>query len=200
MPGQAIDPDVWDDTIVRLIEQISELPTCWRDEPRPMTDPITAAMVLLHVPSSVHLGVDETRIEVDETKLSSDPPEEMKPTQCGLRRTVLQCQVDAYDQDAKRRSRHFLERIRTRIRRPSSLATLGNLETSLITITPVVVLEYIRDNRAYSRATMDILLQHTVIEPDQPFGRIASFGGAGEFQDAAGDVVRTLDYTIQLEP
>lgn len=197
--SQPVDPSVWDYTMVQLFAQLAELPCVWRDQERPFVDAYQNALVLLSVSSVSAIGIDERRIELDAAKLASVPPAELEPTQTGLRRVVLQVQVDAYDQDARNRARFFLERIRTRLRRPSSESALDGIETGLIDIAPIVVIGNVVDGRVYSRATMDVNLHVSVNERDQAFGRIASMAGTGEYTDHAGIVVKTEPFTLQLE-
>jgi hypothetical protein len=165
----ATDADVWEDSIERLFLQLSEVPTCWEDRERLMVDPEALALCMLRISSVAALGVDETRYTYTG---DAAPASDTFPAQVGNRRPVLTVKVDAWSNDAKRRSRHILERIRTRLRRPSSRALLNQIDSSLVSITAIVASGRIEDNREYARAAMDVMLNAIVDDPDQAFGSI----------------------------
>jgi hypothetical protein len=191
----ATDADVWEDTIERLFKQLSEVPTCWEDRQREMVDPEALALCMLRVSSVLALGVDETRHTF--TGAAAPDPDTF-PAQTGNRRPVLTVTVDSWDNDAKRRARHILERIRTRLRRPSSRALLNDIDTSLSGITAIVATGRIEDNREYARASMDVMLNTIVDDPDHAFGSIKNIEVSGTIKDVDDSVVANPAFTIVL--
>lgn len=197
----ATDADVWEDTLEKLFERISEIPTYWRDKPRPFEFVDAgegAAVCLLEVVDDAGVGVDEYRIEIDGTQLASSPPVEVEPCAVGLRTTRLQVLVETWDQDAKRRARHFLERIRRRIRLPSTLATLRKIDTAHIRTERAILSARLQDNRDFSTGAMSILLHTISVEPDKPFGRIDQVDLEGTLTGPDGSPAATSTLTIDL--
>lgn len=190
--------EVWEDTVRDLMADISEIRAEWQNQPRGYQAPQEHATVRLRVTSVQPVGVDETRTVIDDTKLTTNPPVEVEPSQVGLEITTLQIQVEAQEHRANTRARHFLKRIKTRLRRPSSLATLRDVNTSLIDIGVITVLDLVQDIRARSLATMDVRLHTGVDERDDAFGRIDRLGITANVTDASGATVATVTQTIDL--
>jgi hypothetical protein len=190
-----VQADVWEDTIERLFGQLSELPTCWEDRERPALGPGADGICLLRVTSVPALGVDETRYTFTD---DAAPAPDVFPEQTGNRTPVLSVKVDSYDNNARTRARAILERIRTRLRRPSSRAALAKIDTSIATIGTVFAVGRVEDNREYSRAAMDVVLNAAICDADVPFGSIKTIEVSGEITDAADVVVGTPAFTITL--
>lgn len=192
----ATDAQTWEDNIQRLLEKISELTTVWRDQGRPFTD--EPGICLLKVTNDVNVGIDETRIVLNTGEVTSSPPIEIEPTQVGLRIVTLQIQIETYDQDATQRPLFFLKRIRSRLRRPSTLLAFKEIDTSLINTLPISSVNRTIDGRAYSLAIMDIRLHTIDVEPDQPFGRIDKIAIQPTVTDDGGNLVTVAPFTIDL--
>lgn len=192
----ATNHETWEDGLVLLFTEIGELPTCWRDQERAILTPDQEGECLLKVTNDASVGVDETRYVYNAGGLPS--LQEIEPSQVGHRRTTLQVQVETYDQDAERRARHYLDRIRTRIRRRTSIDRLQVLDTSIISVGPIFVVDRTSDGRRFSLATMDIQLHTIVDERDIAAGSIDQIEMTGTFKDPAGNTVRTYAETIDL--
>lgn len=189
-------PDIWEDGIARLFEKIGEpLPVLWKEQARPY---LPDGVILLKAIADVSQGVDEYRITLDASKAASAPPEECEPLSCGMAAVTLQVQVETFDQDASGRARTMLRRLRQRLRWPSSLEALRTIETSLIDVLVMPVIDKLQDNRQYSLATMDVRLNTIQIEPDKPFGRIDTIAVQPMLTDQAGGAISTPPFTIDL--
>lgn len=191
-------PDVWEDGLQRLFETIGELPTCWKEQPRPY---LPDGVILLKVIADLSQGVDEYRIALNSAELTSSPPIECEPTSCGSSVVTLQVQVETFDQDASGRARTVLRKIRQRLRWPSSRAALKTIETSLVDILSIPVIDKTEDGRQYSLATMDVRLNTIQVENDQPFGRIDSMVLTPTLTDDSGGAIpasKAAPFTIDL--
>lgn len=189
-------PDEWEDGIKLLFERIGDpLPVAWKEQGRDYTPD---GVILLKVIADASQGIDEYRTVVNTAELTSSPPIEIEPTACGSSRVTLQVQVETFDQDGSRRARWMLRQIRLRLRWPSSLANLKVLETSLLDILSLPVVDRLRDNRQYSLATMDVRLNTIQIEADKPFGRIDKLGIQPLLSDEAGSPIVLPPFTINL--
>ncbi len=189
-------PDVWEDGLELLFERIGDpLPVCWKERERPFVED---GIVLLKVIADLSIGVDEYRIVYDPAQVASDPPEEMIPTSCGSALVTLQVQVETFDQDASGRARTALRRIRQRLRWPSSLQALRKIETSLVDILTIPVIDRVQDGRVYSLATMDVRLNTIQVENDKPFGRIDTIVVQPDLLDESGVPLTLPPFTIDL--
>ncbi len=189
-------PDVWEDGLERLFETIGEpFPVCWKEQPRPY---LPDGAILLKVIADLSQGVDEYRIVNDPALNSSSPPEECIPTSCGSALVTLQVQVETFDQDASGRARTLLRKIRQRLRWPSSRLALKTLETSLVDILTIPIIDKVEDGRQYSLATMDVRLNTIQVENDVPFGRIDTIAIQPNLTDEGGGAIVTPPFTIDL--
>lgn len=192
-------PDVWEDGLERLFETIGEpLPVCWKEQPRPY---LPDGVILLKVIGDLNQGTDEYRIALDSAELTSSPPVECVPTSCGAALVTLQVQVETFDQDASGRARTMLRKIRQRLRWPSSLLHLKTIETSLVDMLTIPIIDKTEDGRQYSLATMDVRLNTIQVENDVPFGRIDSIVLTPTFTDDSGGAIsaaKAPPFTIDL--
>lgn len=189
-------PDIWEDGLELLFERIGDpLPVCWKERERPFA---SDGIILLKVIADASQGVDEYRIAHDPALNSSSPPAECIPTSCGSSRVTLQVQVETFDQDGPGSARTQLRKIRQRLRWPSSLAALKAIETSLVDIIAIPVIDKLEDGRQYSLATMDVRLNTIQIENDKPFGRIDTIAVQPTLTSESGSPITTPPFTIDL--
>lgn len=189
-------PQVWKEGLERLFDSIGGgLPVCWKDDPRP---DLADGVILLKVLADLSQGVDEYRVAHDSSLNSSSPPKECQPTSCGSALVTLQVQVETFSQDANDQARTFQRKIRQRLRWPSSREALATIETSLVDILTIPVVDKLEDNRHYSLATMDVRLNTIQVENDKAFGRIDTIEITPTITDDGGNVVPTALFTIDL--
>ncbi len=149
------------DGLVELFGDMGEIPFVWAEEERPMVE---GPIGLLNVIASAGLGVDDTRWA---DPGGVDPP---VPAVSGNRRHTLSVQIETISQRAVGAARYTAERIRTRLRLPSSLDALHALGLAIVRLEPTTVLQYEHDERAYSRATLDVILAAVHEETDVALG------------------------------
>ena len=185
----AITRDIWEQNMKSIFRIISGLDAEWRDQTRDFIDPRDQARCLIKVIADQDIGTPEYRITDD--------------VDCGydirqLKILTLQAQVESVSMDASERARAHINDIRLRLWRPSILAALRVINTSLIDIGNTTVVDTTRDDRALSVANADIRLHHVRSEPDTPFGRIDKIAVTGTVQDATGTDRATTSLVIDL--
>lgn len=157
----------------------------WENAPRVQYN---THLVTLSWVSSREVGTDETVWAYDAAAESALT--EMTPTVRGQRAAVLQLSVEGYDHTAGTTARAILERARTRLQWPSSLAALRAVGLAWAGAGSVVAADYRGANdRWVSRALLDVNLNANASEADLA-GRtsaLTSVDVTADLQTPAGD-------------
>ena len=121
-------------------------------------------MALLSWVSRTGRGLDASSWEYAE---NADPLLEMTPSAGGAREASLQFSVEVYvDQRPGYNAAALLERARTRLSWPSSLAALAAAGLALATIGPATQADYRADGRMVSRALFEVRFNAVDFEDD----------------------------------
>jgi hypothetical protein len=140
-------------SLLALILKISGLAggVVWIDDPLPTASGALQAQIKLKLSSFAGNGVDETRFTY-----TAGSPGTLDTTQVGNRNIVLSVRAECYRRSAE--AGELLDRIRTRLKRNSSLQTLLGLNLAIQTMAPTAYLPTTYDNRVLSVASMDVML------------------------------------------
>jgi hypothetical protein len=176
----------------------------WENERRPF---VTHTWAMLNIITSSSNGVDETRYDYDP---GAPMGEELQPYQAGVRRLTLSCQVESHSQLAGENGRFYLERLRARWRRASSLDQLSAAGLAVVRLEPTVLTDYIRDDHMISRASMDVVFALSLDERalatatppsalDDPTGYIAIVEVTSNLEHPDGSAVpEPPDFTAEM--
>lgn len=135
--------------------------------------------LLLKVTSVIGIGEDETRYSEEGGVVTA--------TQCGQRRFTLQIQAHSTEHTDDGWGIAILERIRTRIRRRSSIDRLLSVGVSIIRLEQAIDVSRKMDQRVQSIANMDVILGAVVNEDDPiPAGWIEHVVITSHTEDASG--------------
>lgn len=155
-----IDWQTIQDTLREWMARASGLRTFWRGEAVPIEDRPYAELA---IGSSQGLGVDETRIEYDDTRSLG---KELIRTQCGNRLFTLSCRVRTRDQSPTGAARFYLEKVRTALKKASSLEMFRTAQLAVVAAEPLINLDVIFDDREESQAVMDVRFATVANETD----------------------------------
>jgi hypothetical protein len=136
----------------------------WHNRSREQVSDKTATAVLLRVTNTKEVGEDETRYE--------DGDGVLLPTQVGQRLVTLEIRVESYENTDTHWAWATVERIRSRLRRPSSLERLRLVNCALVRTGPALGLPEPRDGHMTSIAVMDVVLTAAFADPDEAAGWI----------------------------
>ena len=177
---------IWEDALSGLFGDLSELPTVWRDAPRPAVFPSQRGLCTLFVSSDRVVGVPETRLSFPAT-----PPvgAEIEPSIVEVHLLELLVGVETYDHRARERGRFFASRIRTRLRRESARLALEKVSTSMIDVGPVLSASLPVDGRMSSASTIVVRLHTATCERDKTFGYIETVRLVPSLEDEAGGAI-----------
>ena len=189
-PQSPNEADAWEDGVLNLIRQVSEVDTFWRDQPRPA---VFGSFVTLHLQEDIINGRSETRLNHN---AAADTGEEQEPCIVEHHSITLQVVAESYDTRARFRGRDICARIRRRLDRDSSRVALGELETSLIDAGAVTSGQGTIDGRAISTGTMLVRLHTMTIESDAAFGYIASAEIVPTITDDVGADLGVPPFTV----
>jgi len=124
----------------------------WAGRSKSYTHPAVKTDLILKVRSIQDVGEDETRIvEVDIGGTPTDVP-----AQIGNRRIILEVRVESQESTDSLWAWQTVERIRTRLRRQSSLDALDALNFAIVRTGAAVSVPTTKDRRSWSVASMDI--------------------------------------------
>lgn len=158
-----------------LIGNLAELPgdeTQWEDQGRLYVDSVGRAVALLKTDPITPIGQDERITTYDETQALG---EEMQDVLRGVRNFTLKVKVESYEQSDDSTAYTYVERVRDRISRASSLAALRDVGCAFIRTEPTADLSAVRDDRWTSIAVLDIRMRVAVSEADPArYGYIAT--------------------------
>lgn len=139
------------------------IPCDWRTQSRGMH---ARARAQLDVLGGAALGVDEPVWSDVTAPVPTDPPVAVQATVHGIRELTLQVSVWTLRQTLEESAREYLERLRLRLRFPSSVVQLKALGLAVVTIERVVQIDPEADARMQSSASMDVRLAYGVSESD----------------------------------
>lgn len=157
----------------------------WAERRKTHVHPEHSQALYLKVLSVASKGVDETRFENIEIE---DVPD-LQATQCGLRRFTLQVQSRCTEYEDNLWCMQTLERIRTRLRRLSSLAALRAVGCALIRIENAVDISFRSDQHIWSAGNLDVILACEVNDVDPiPVGFIERIELTSHWQNNGVDI------------
>jgi len=129
------------------------IPAQWDDEPEAMTP--SGLQGLLKIRAIDSVGPDETRYIED---LDQPAGEELVPTLVGNRRVTVSFIVEAHDLSPAWSAHRILDRVRSKIRLPSTRDTLRALGLGVLDTEAIQVIDGEVDGRRLGRATLDVHL------------------------------------------
>lgn len=135
---------------VATLTGVDPLVVVWENVPRPRHNGV---LVLLSWLSATKLGTDDAAWVYS---VNPDPLAEMVPEVGGPRVLSLQVSVETHDQRPGRTARAVAERLRDRVRLPSSVAALQAANLGLVQATSVTQSDYRVDTRVVSRALLEL--------------------------------------------
>jgi hypothetical protein len=154
----------------------------WTDKSAELVHPEVGKELTLKVTSVVGIGEDERRyVEVDD---------DVQESIVGHRRFVIQVRVDSFDhsEDESRWCWSMIERIRTRLRRRSSIDALLAVNVALVEVGSAIDASLTFDKRRVNAALMDVTMAAAFTDTDPvPVGWIEHVEFTTEFRIAAGE-------------
>lgn len=148
--------------------------------------------------SDVGVGQDEIRYEEDDAAAIPDP--NLTPVQMGNRLMVLQVGIETWDQRATVNAHTLANRLRGRVKLPSSLAALAAANVALVDIGGAINANYNSDGRIVSRRVIEIRLNATSTERGTTADQIGSIESvevtSDKITDSTGDIA--LDDSLQI--
>lgn len=191
---------------VSAITGIAPALVLWVDQPRPFTP---SAYALLEITSSTMVGYDETVFDHDAVDPDLDVdgvPADLLPAQTGMRHLVLQLAVESDNLGDADVAHVYLERARRRMRWSTHLATLHAARLAIVTSVGPTAANYRSEDRAVSRAVLDVTLAHALDErlgvtPDRDAGipYIGTVGVTSLVSDVDGNQVGTPPQFADVE-
>lgn len=180
----AINPlllDVFRDAARDATKDASNFAAEWSERPARFTDPRQGFSLRLRVTSVSELAEDETRYE--------DVGGVLTATQTGQRKFTLQVQAIVPANLDDLWAIGVLERARTRLRRPSTIDALLELDVALIRIGPSVPVAFKDGGRQFSSGTLEVFFGCTASEDDPiPAGWIQYLVISSHLKDGAGEL------------
>lgn len=149
--------------------------------------------ILLKIRSIAPIGTEETRrITIDGQNYFA---------QYGQRRIIYEIRVEAFQNTDLTWAWNALERIRTRLSRPSSLEVLDSLNMALIETGTALDIPVTRDRRQWSVAAMDVTLGAAFLDiEDSPYNWIQNVEITSQIQDVDGILIQSPpNYTDLIE-
>jgi hypothetical protein len=125
----------------------------WHGKPR----------ALFHFMSSVGVGVDELRYELN---ADLETGTDYVPVVSGNRRVVLSVMMQTRDQTPEQQAQYYLEKLRTSLRKPSVQALFRVAGLAFATVAGVVNQDRWLDDRMESQAVMDLTFNTIAIDRD----------------------------------
>jgi hypothetical protein len=171
----------------------------WEGRKKAHISPQYHQALWLKVTSVIGVGVDETRY----ADITTDDGPDLSATQSGLRRIILQVQsrCTEYEDDGSIWCMQTLERIRTRLRRPSSLAALDAVGCSLIKLERAIDVSFKSDQHIWSAGNLDVVLGCAVNDTDPvPAGWIERIELTSHFQNNGVDIPSPPNVTADVIP
>jgi len=178
--------------LATLLSSLLEIPCQWRTQPTKLHQ---GAHAFVDALAPTALGADDVRwADVGGTP---ETPDFVQATVVGQRELTLQVSVWSPSQSLSSSARMYLERLRTRLRWPSTLEALRGLGLALVTTENVVDVDPVQDGRVRSQSTLDVRIAYGALEADAQIPWIEDARVTGTFTDAAGD---PSPYSFDLNP
>ena len=174
-------------------ESASGLSADWRDQQRPVR---FKARSFLKIINSSRIGGTELNYEFDGAQPAG---QEMVPVITGTIQFTLQCTVVSRSHNPSDDARYYLELARTRLRVPSLQQALQDAGLAIVRSLGVTDLNFTFDNRAESRATMDVIFTLGECErvTDEGLTNIEKVELSSDIDDQAGnDIGNDFDEEI----
>ncbi len=174
------------DELLKLIESLAFSPQPqdfkgrWWGRAQRATSTKVKTDLFLQVRSIQNIGEDETRQTiVDGVAYNS---------QHGNRRLILEIRVESHQNSNALWSWTTIERIRTRLRRPTSIARLSALNLAFVTMGPSIGLPTPRDDHEWSAASLELTLGYRFedIDMTDKFNWIEKIELTSRVQDVTG--------------
>lgn len=175
---------------VTTLVETTDVVVVWENAPRPRHN---GTLVVLSCPAIAQVGRDETRWNHD---ASAPVLSEMVPTVVGNRIMTLSISLETLDQTSGTNARALAERVRSRVRWPSSHTTLRTLNLGIIDALQVIRADYRVDQRWVCRYVVDVRLSAIACAEDAA-GSTASIRSVGTTATIKNPVGTTLPVPIQ---
>lgn len=171
--------------LVAWVKSLTETDVAlFENEPRPRHN---GTLVLLSWVSIVTRGIEDQRYEVADVPI---PESNLTPQTIGLRSATLQISIETLDQRPGAPNAVALaERFRSRVRKPSSLALLEEMNLGLINVGAARKADYKVDQRWISRQLVEVGFNATAFETDTAITSIERAKVTSTIQNAAGDAL-----------
>lgn len=171
-----------------LFAALMGIPCQWATQPRRM---IVGTGAVIDIIGSDDNGRDEHVEEyVDDAGdvVDLDDATGVRETVFGQRALRLQVTIWGITQKLATSARFYLERLRTRIRFTSSIATLKAMGLSLATREAIVQVDPTQDGRVMSQSSLDLQFGYGVAESDAPGSFVKTARILSQFIRNAGGV------------
>jgi len=180
-------------TLAQNTSLVSDRPfaATWKEAPRPATHTVQKLTLLLKVTSCVGIGEDDLVYE-EVPANSTDPLDaaylgQMRAVLLGQRRFTLQVRAEVPEHTDVHWAMAATERIRTGLRRPSSIAALDDVDVALIRIEAANKVSFKDAGRVVSAAVMDVIFGTSATDIDPiPVGWIEKIAYSSEISDVDG--------------
>lgn len=163
--------------LAALVASLTALPAAmivWEDQQRPFMDPSVRAIATLSFGPITPQGRDEVISVWD----ANNPGAEYRDTVKGIRTLPWRIKVESLEQTNDKTAQNYLERARTRLRLPDSIAALNAVSCSRQSTGQVIPVQEGVDKRIASIAVLDVLLNCALTETAaQGYGYIATVEG-----------------------
>lgn len=153
------------------------LQVVWKDQPRPMVDPVKRAIILLSTIATGSTGYDE-RIQLQD--MAQPQGQEIGDQYNSIRKFTLSIRCESYEQSNSRIAYQYLENIRTRFNFRGINQSLNAARMAWYEAAQTQDLSDTRDTRVCSIAVLDIKFRAHINEVDpQRFGYVDSVDFTG---------------------
>lgn len=166
----------------------------WQARTQRYTDQASKTDLILMVRSIQDIGEDETvQVAVGQ---------DVRQAQMGNRRVIIECRIESYKASDTHWCWSTIERIRTRLRRPSSHQALEAINWALVDTGPAIALPMHVRGAEWSAATMDVTFGTRFIDIDaSPFDWIERIELTSHVSGNDGtELPQPPNYTNQLIP
>jgi hypothetical protein len=163
----------------------------WKEGQRSATHDVQRLSVLIKVTTVVGLGTDDTVYE-EVPSDSTDPADapylgQLRAVQLGQRKFTLQVQAIVPEHTDAFWAIAATERIRTGLRRPSTIAALDDVDVAIIDILPAIKASFKDNGRVVSCASLDVIFGTSATDIDPiPVGWIETITYSSHISDVDG--------------